>query len=262
MFYREDGSIRSIAESVDISEDAAKQRLSRGRQMLKTKVAALVETTLEQTRPGTAFTIAVLAGLPALSSQAMAAGTAASVAGKTAAGGKASLLAAGAGAGILGGLLGTLIGMSGGFFGMWASIRNSPTLRVRRYSLKMCAVVYAFVWLFLGLQGLGGALTWQRPSAGVPWMILCWVGYIPVLIAMILRGNRNYERILAEDRGGSAPSPIPLEQSSLSREDVRRWCRCRLLRLRWRRLGSPYNQRHRSRSGGDRVLQPMASRVA
>ncbi len=230
MFYREAGSVRSIAESLDISEDTTRQRLSRGRQMLKAKVAALVESALEHTRPTAAFTIAVLAALPAAASQAMAAGAATSVAGKAAtAGGTPAVVATGAMAGILGGLLGTLIGMSGGFFGMWASIRNSPTLRTRRYSLKMCGVVYAFVWVFLGLQGVGMAIFWHNPEAGVAWRGVCWVGYVPLLIAMILKGNRTYRRILLEDRVASTGPAIPLEESSLSRKNVRRVCRWSLL---------------------------------
>lgn len=230
MFYREDGSIRSIAEALDISEDSAKQRLSRGRQMLKAKVAALVESTLEQTRPGTGFTIAVLAGLPTLSSQAMAASTVASAAGKTAtAGGTTSVVAAGAVAGILGGLLGTLAGMSGGFFGMWASIRNSPTLRTQRYSLRMCGTVYAQVWLFLGAQAVGFALLWQKPNLIGLWMTFCWIAYVPILIYLIWSGNRTYARILAEDRGEQPASMVPLEESVLSRDNMQRLFRWSLV---------------------------------
>ena len=121
---------------------------------------------MAQTRPGTAFTIAVLAGLPALTSQAMAAGLDGECRWQDGDRRRHDLPSwqPAYAAGILGGLLGTLVGMSGGFFGMWASIRNSPTLRTRRYSLKMCGLVYAFVWVFLGMQGLGMALFWHNPE--------------------------------------------------------------------------------------------------
>ena len=63
LFYREHQSIRKVAEMLGLTEATVKQRLSRGRKKLKREVAAMVETTLERTRPGKAFATAVLAGL-------------------------------------------------------------------------------------------------------------------------------------------------------------------------------------------------------
>lgn len=79
LFYREHQSIEAVAMGLGLSEDAVKQRLSRGRKLLQEQVLAFVEGTLEQTNPGKAFTVAVLAALPlfATSARAAAAGTAA-----------------------------------------------------------------------------------------------------------------------------------------------------------------------------------------
>lgn len=66
LFYREGESIRDIAEALDLSEDNVKQRLSRGRKLLRAEVARTVEDTLADTRPGKAFTAGVIAALPAL----------------------------------------------------------------------------------------------------------------------------------------------------------------------------------------------------
>lgn len=63
LYYREQKSVERVAEALELSEDAVKQRLSRGRKMLRAQVAALVEETLARTRPGEAFTMAVLAAL-------------------------------------------------------------------------------------------------------------------------------------------------------------------------------------------------------
>ncbi len=60
LFYREDKSIKQVAVGLGLSEDVAKQRLSRGRQALKAGVSHLVEQTLESSRPSKAFTAAVL----------------------------------------------------------------------------------------------------------------------------------------------------------------------------------------------------------
>ncbi len=66
LFYRQGESIRDIAEALELSEDNVKQRLSRGRKLLRAEVARTVEDTLANTRPGKAFTAGVLAALPAL----------------------------------------------------------------------------------------------------------------------------------------------------------------------------------------------------
>src|SRR5262249_51519164 len=82
LFYREDRSVAEVAGTLALSEDAVKQRLSRGRGMLREQVAELVEVGLRRSRPGRRFTVAVMAGLAA-----------------HAAGAKTALAGAGAGAG-------------------------------------------------------------------------------------------------------------------------------------------------------------------
>lgn len=66
LFYRQGESIRDIAEALELSEDNVKQRLSRGRKLLRAEVARTVEDTLADTRPGKKFTAGVIAALPAL----------------------------------------------------------------------------------------------------------------------------------------------------------------------------------------------------
>lgn len=63
LFYRQEQSVSQVAEQLDLSEDAVRTRLSRGRKMLKEQVAAMVETTLSSTAPGKIFTIAVMASV-------------------------------------------------------------------------------------------------------------------------------------------------------------------------------------------------------
>ena len=64
LFYREHQSIESVAQNLELTEDAVKQRLSRGRKLLHEEVLAFVEGALERTAPGKNFTIGVLAALP------------------------------------------------------------------------------------------------------------------------------------------------------------------------------------------------------
>ena len=63
LFYREEKSVKAVAEQLDISEDAVKTRLSRGREMLREHIEATIEKTLASTKPGKAFTPAVMAGI-------------------------------------------------------------------------------------------------------------------------------------------------------------------------------------------------------
>ncbi|MCX7016978.1 MAG: sigma-70 family RNA polymerase sigma factor [Candidatus Sumerlaeota bacterium] len=223
LFHREEQSVRAVAEALGITEDAAKQRLSRGRKMLKAEVERVVEDSLRLTRPGAVLTVAILAALPVVTAQTAAAGAlagggtlgkgAAAGAGKAATG--AALTAAGVGA--LGGLVGAVGGMTGGFFGMWRSIRNSPTLRTRRYMLKICAATYAFIWLFLGYEATCGVLLWKAPARTWPLCVGGWLLYIPALFALIVSANRGFRRVLEEDWGRRPAPDLPLEESSLSR---------------------------------------------
>ncbi|HNS21090.1 MAG TPA: sigma-70 family RNA polymerase sigma factor [Sedimentisphaerales bacterium] len=93
LFYREQKSIEEVARQFDLTENAARQRICRGRSMLREQVARMVETTIARTRPGRAFTTAVIvciAGTAVRSSAAVTVVGAASAAGKSA--GLASLL--------------------------------------------------------------------------------------------------------------------------------------------------------------------------
>lgn len=65
LFYREQQSVEAVAEFLELSADAVKQRLSRGRKLLHQKVLALVEGGLARSNPGRAFTAGVIAALPA-----------------------------------------------------------------------------------------------------------------------------------------------------------------------------------------------------
>jgi RNA polymerase sigma factor (sigma-70 family) len=115
LFYREHHSVESVALKLDLTQDAVKQRLSRGRKLLSEQVVAFVEGALEQTNPGQAFTVGVLAALPTLTISAKAA-----MLGAAAAKGAASAKAAAA-TGVLGAILTPLLS----FFGLWLGYRAS-----------------------------------------------------------------------------------------------------------------------------------------
>ena len=63
LFDREDQSIAEVAAALEISEEAARQRLSRGRALIREQLAGLVERELRSGRPGRTFTVAVMSGI-------------------------------------------------------------------------------------------------------------------------------------------------------------------------------------------------------
>src|SRR5512136_1486590 len=73
LFYREHQSIEAVAQDLGLSEDAVKQRLSRGRKLLQEQFLGFVAGALKQTSPGKAFTVGVIAALPLLATTAKAA---------------------------------------------------------------------------------------------------------------------------------------------------------------------------------------------
>ncbi len=158
LFYREHQSIERVAEELELSEDAVKQRLSRGRKLLHEQVRMFVETALRKSAPGTAFSLAVVAALPvAMTQTAKAAG----------AGAAAKAAAAGKTGGVLAALTAWLpfLGLAGGVMGFWASIRASQSQRERKDriwgAIIWGVVVVAVVAGQSGLRALSAHYKWS-----------------------------------------------------------------------------------------------------
>jgi RNA polymerase sigma factor (sigma-70 family) len=125
LFYWEDQSISRIAETLGLSDDAARQRLSRARRLLRAELEGRLERGLRAARPGSAFTATVLAALPSGSGEAAAASSLTSAsAGVT------------VGAGLGAALAGAAVGTMGGLIGAWASIRSTRSARERRFMIR------------------------------------------------------------------------------------------------------------------------------
>ncbi|MCG8700455.1 MAG: sigma-70 family RNA polymerase sigma factor, partial [Bacteroidales bacterium] len=77
LFYREDKSNREVAHIIGLSEVATRQRIARARGMLKEQVSAMVENTLIHSKPGKAFTGAVIASIAGSTLKGTATATAA-----------------------------------------------------------------------------------------------------------------------------------------------------------------------------------------
>ncbi len=200
LFYREQQSIRAVAEGLELSEDAVKQRLSRGRQMLKDQLAVFVETALARTRPGAAFTAAVVAVLPAFAPQAAAAGVAATAAKGSAAGAASSALA--------GAVAGPLLGVAGAILGVRASIRNTLSARERAFMLRVAWLCTAYVLSFAVVVA-AGLLFWPRAFVTLAVQLPLWLLYSAGLLVFIVRTNRRQRQIRVEDGTWAPPCLVP-----------------------------------------------------
>lgn len=196
LYYRESHSIEHVAAALDLTEAAAKQRLARGRKMLQEQALAFVEGALARTTPGRAFTLGVLAALPALvtPTPAQAAGFGAAVAAHGGTIAKTTSLAA---------LLASVSGMVSALMQLRVGLDQSRTPRERR------ATVVATIAFFFGsltylaaIYGLReAAFRWEEYRAVCA--IICQVlvlGFIigwPFLLARVLRWFR---RMRTEER--------------------------------------------------------------
>jgi RNA polymerase sigma factor (sigma-70 family) len=218
LFYREHRSIEAVAEELEMSGEAVKQRLSRGRKMLQEEVIAFVEGALERTNPGKNFTLNVLAALPALSVSSKAAiiGTAAVKGG-----------AAAKGAGMMG-LLGAIFSPVLVFFGNYASYRMSMDEAhsdEERRHVKTVFLKSLVITLGLSLV-LSVPLYWacrSQTDAYLFWGLLASqtiVLYFLTLGAIALSSlparRRYLARILADDYAGDFPPSAYEYRSRLS----------------------------------------------
>ena len=149
LYYRQEQSVAQVADSLSLTESAAKQRLARGREMLKGEVLATIEKGLRKSAPATAFTLGVMAIVSSTPKTAAAAVAVGAIA-------KTATTATKAGA--VGAAGGSLIGLLGGFFGAANSWRHAEYQSQRSFIVKQSAIYLIFMVLFsipFAAMGLG-----------------------------------------------------------------------------------------------------------
>lgn len=234
LYYRGQQSIAEVAANLDLSEDAVKQRLARGRKLLKSEIAAFVEKSLRTTRPGRAFTLAVLAALPGLGAATAAAGTVGATSKAT-----GPLTAKIAASGFSAALWGPLLGVLGTAFGFWAGDQLTRFPRERAYYRKMIRrqLVPMLVFMLPFLPMMAGVWNPAQQFGPVDYALALtsWiVTFIVVGIVWNLRMGRQWDQIVAEEvADGASELPLtPLRQFA-SKWEGRRWT------SRWTFLGLP-----------------------
>jgi hypothetical protein len=195
LYYRERKSVEQVAADLELSEDAVKQRLSRGRKLLQDEVQAFVENTLRRTAPGPAFSGGVIGALP------LAAGTAASASLGLGAKGKAAAMS-----GLLSAWIVPLLGIAAGFASQWVLFQGDADGRGRRADRRPLIVAWVFVLLFsFGGQQimrlLGDHFAWNDRTFFCA-MSGFWLFYAMVISTWIIF---IYRRVQAAPQQGREP---------------------------------------------------------
>jgi RNA polymerase sigma factor (sigma-70 family) len=196
LFYREHQSIKELAEKLELSEDAVKQRLTRGRAFLREEVEAFVEKALRRTAPSQAFSGAVLTALPATPTSTAVIGAA----GKGAAAAKSGLVST---------WLAPLLGIVGGITAHWLVVRAAPSPQERR--LKKAAFVG--LWVFVLTWCIPGRFAMQALSRHLEWtnqtyfavMAGFWFFYAMVITTL---GVLMFRSISAIRRSNNEAGPL------------------------------------------------------
>ena len=196
LFYREEKSVAQVAELLELSTDAVKQRLARGRSMLKAEVAQFVEDLLGTTKPKPSFASSVIVAIPAASTVATNAVVKGGISfGIKAIVSKLGIAMTGPVLGVLGGLLGGAVGVAGGYFGTRVGMSNATSEEEKR-------LIWRFFLLILIETIVFSIVTITVPSLAA-WSIGSMVIYFAVILAQILRFNSR-QRALHEIHGRPA----------------------------------------------------------
>jgi hypothetical protein len=195
LFYREHQSVEAVATALGLTEDAVKQRLSRGRKMLQEEVLAFVEGALARTAPGKAFTLGVLAVLPGLAFPSQAA---AAIGSATA---KGSIKAA-AGSGFLGAFVAPVFALFGTWVGYRLDLDAANTEMERQFTKQFYRRLSGALLVFLGgtalLSVLSAGADTSRAAAFRAGFAVLSGGYIVFIFWLLIRMRRKRRATVAQ----------------------------------------------------------------
>lgn len=210
LFYRQGQSVAEVALTLNVSEETIRQRLHRGRGMLREKMLAMVEDALVRSRPGRSFTTRVTAAIVGATA-ALKSGAAVSAAPIGAAAGKMAIIPGAAG--LLGGMLGAAGGLLGAWLGTWLPAQMAPTMTERRLlESRGRIMMFAAVIFTLLILVATGLVVWSRQGAAwyVGSILLTTIVFIGIIIRESLRTQSMVKRLRESIDPDEDPNPSPL----------------------------------------------------
>lgn len=191
LFYREQQSIETVAANLDLSEDAVKQRLSRGRKLLQEQVFAFVEGALKKTSPGKTFALGVVAALPMVSTSAKAATIGSAIAKSGVAAKSFTVIGA---LGWLGAMLG------GAYVSFKAQVDDAKSSRERKFMLQVFGKRTVFNLLMMGVFLLATRLDFFRVPIHLDFLIAAFAFYLCACMVIFFDWHsRRRQQIQIED---------------------------------------------------------------
>jgi RNA polymerase sigma factor (sigma-70 family) len=196
LFYRQHQSVEAVARSLELSEEAVKQRLSRGRKLLSEQVTAFVEGALARTNPGQVFTVGVLSALPAatISSKAAAMGAAAA---KGVGSAKAATLT-----GLLGAVLTPLLTLYSLWIGYRITVDTARSERERsynrRFGRRLIGSILGFFAVYIILVLCFRSLIAENHLLFVSLILGSVLVYIVAVAIFSMEAGHRRRRLLAE----------------------------------------------------------------
>ncbi len=203
LFYREEQSVARVAEALELSQDVVKQRLSRGRKMVKQHLASTVEVALRKSKPSKAFTSAVVLGLSTAKAETAIAAGMAGAAAKVATG-------VGAGSGLSFLCLGPLLKLplTAWMFKMALDETCSP----RERELTLRHQLFWMIGLLLMVIPMFATIPWMN-SLEPRWLgTLVFIGWVIFMNLFIVISGRRFgkriERLRIEENTATPPRPL------------------------------------------------------
>ncbi|HMP77894.1 MAG TPA: sigma-70 family RNA polymerase sigma factor [Pirellulaceae bacterium] len=214
LYYRQGQSIAEVAQTLELSEDAVKQRLHRGREMIRNELAEVIEGVLARSRPGRAFTAHVMAGLAGAASWG-ASGTGGAPAGAATAAISSAIKAGtlgGAGGGIAGGALGAVGGLAGSWLGTWLPAQLAATETERQFLQRKGRRLFVFSIVFTIALAAWCCLPLVLPIGKVAFLmgfIMMGLVFTGVVLAIVLRTQREWRQIQSQLHASEDPNRSP-----------------------------------------------------
>lgn len=219
LFYRQGQSVADVALATGVSNDTARQRLSRGRSMLKGRVAQIIEDVMKGTAPDGQFAARVIAAITGIGVAAKTSGTAAaatiSLKSATTAAGIAATAAKGAvgtgmAAGMLGGAAGSAGGLLGGWLGTWIPAQLAETETERQLLLERGRFVMRVSVLFT-LATLAVTLSFVFNLINIVWFVSLLSATSLFFIVSIISHSMRTQALVRELRLQLDPQSSPNE---------------------------------------------------
>jgi RNA polymerase sigma factor (sigma-70 family) len=238
LYYREEESIERVAQMLDLSEDAVRQRLSRGRKLLQEQLTAFVENSLRLTGPTPAFALGVGTALQQITAASLSTAASTAVKGHLAAKTASTL-----------GFLSIAKIVAGKVFpaaaGTWLMLKITESKRERKFAfvawlvLWICSLLYTFGLLLLGKYFDSSGYAHAHPKQMTLVVLGVAIAFIAFVIPYTFWMARKQRRIRAEEYALQASSGRSALPGAFEYKSSQRFLGLPLVHIRWDYARSP-----------------------